>query len=110
MGAPYPHVWWEQVAMNDNGEAVAAWADFDPTGKFNRIYANVLDVSSGVKWSGAVPIDQASPDAGLADQPQNVRWISVSLDRDGGAAQVTWMQHAGDANSTPQVWANWIGE
>ncbi len=110
VGNPNPKVWWGQVAMNDDGEAVAAWADFDPTGVYTRIYANVLDTSSGAPvWGGAVAVDAPSPDAGLADHPENVRYVNVSLDRDGGTAQVAWIQHPADGGAATETWANWVG-
>jgi len=107
--SPSPHAWWAKVSLNDSGEAVAAWADFDPTGTYTRIYANILETSSGTPvWSGPTAIDVSSPDAGLANQPQNVRWVGVALEPGGGVAQVIWMQHDPDTNATPRTWANWI--
>jgi hypothetical protein len=103
--------WWAQVAMTDSGSALAAWADLDPTDTFTRIYADVLEIDGGVgTWQGAKPVDQASPDAGLAGQPENVRWVGVALDPAGSTASVVWMQHDNDASSTPHAWANWLGK
>ena len=85
---------------------VAAWADFDSTGTYTRIWSNVLQFGNGTPvWQTAVPIDQSSPEAGLANQPQNLRDISVALSPGGSVGYVVYMQH--DADLTPRTWVNW---
>jgi hypothetical protein len=104
-----PRAWWAQVDLNDTGNAVVAWADFDSTSSYTRIWANVLDVKSGTPvWKGAVPIDTDSPNAGLGGQPENVRYVGVALEPTGGHAQVVWMQHEAGGSATPRTWSNWL--
>ena len=90
---------------------MAAWADFESTGTYTRIFADVLETSSGAPvWSGAVPIDNPSPnaglDAGLAADPANVRYVGVALDPAGGEAQVVWIGYATTDATEPRVWSN----
>lgn len=99
--------WWPSVDINDEGTAVAAWADFEETGTFTRIWANVLQFEEGAPtWKGPEAIDIASPDAGLAGVPENVRDITVGMDPGGKTAYVTYMQH--EPNGTPRTWVNWL--
>ena len=101
--------WWQAVDINDVGTAVAAWADFESTGTYTRIWAGILDVGSGQPvWQAPVAIDMPSPNADLADEPQNVRDISVALDPAGSVAYVVYMQHADSPATTPFTWVNWL--
>jgi hypothetical protein len=106
--SPDPHAWWAAVDLNDKGEAVAAWADFEASGRYTRIFARILETSSGTPtWGDAVAIDQDAPDAGLANQPQNFRAVSVALERAGGTAQIIWIQNDPDGLAA-HTWATWI--
>jgi hypothetical protein len=97
--------WWAAVDINDAGAAVASWADFDETGTYTRIWANILRFGTGAPaWEGPVAIDQSSPSAYLANTPENVRDISVGLTPDGTLGIVTYIQHQPDM--TTRTWAN----
>ncbi len=107
LDGPKRKCWWLSVDINDQGVAVASWADYDAGGTFTRIWANTLKFGKGAPtWQTPLAIDEASPTAGLADQPQNVRDISVGLDPAGTVAYVVYMQH--EAGGNPRTWANWL--
>ncbi len=99
--------WWAAVDINDVGAAVAAWADFDSTGTYTRIYASVLRYDGGAPaWQAPVTIDEDAPNATLANQPENVRNIGVALNPGGTVAYVTWKQT--EPNGTPRTFLNWL--
>lgn len=99
--------WWSSVGINNKGVAIASWADFDEGGTYARIWANVLRFSgNSATWGGPATIDESAPTAYLADQPENVRNISVGMDPGGTAAYVIYKQS--ETALLPRVWANWL--
>ncbi len=99
--------WWAHVDINDVGAAVASWADFDPSGTYTRIWASVLRYDGGAPaWQAPVTIDADSPNATLAERPENVRNIWVGLNPGGTTAYVTWKET--DPSGTPRTWLNWL--
>ena len=79
-----------QVAVDDGGNAVAVWPQFD--GSRTNILANRYVAGSG--WIGAIPIES---DSGAASAPH------IAVDGTGNAV-VVWSQ----ADTTPRIniWAN----
>jgi hypothetical protein len=81
-----------QVAMDDNGNAVAVWEQFDGT-RFN-VWGNVYSPDTG--WSTAERVEYNTTGASEYYVPQ------VAMDNNGNAT-VVWRQFDGD---TVSIWAN----
>lgn len=78
-----------QIAMDDNGKAVAVWMQYD--GSRYNIWANTFD---GADWGTPELIEAV--DTGSAYSPQ------IAMDNDGNAIAV-WMQYDGFRYN---IWAN----
>ena len=83
------HAYFPQIAIDDNGNALAVWQQFDGT-RYN-IWANRFDGSS---WGSATLIE--TDNAGSATIPQ------IAID-DNGNALAVWSQYDGTRYN---IWAN----
>jgi hypothetical protein len=74
-----------QIAMNDDGKAMAVWIQYD--GNRTNVWANYFN---GTSWGTAelIDFDDDDDDAGDADSPQ------IAMDDDGNAIAV-WTQYDG---------------